>query len=759
MPIEEQVPYVQPADLDTEPLKRAAEDIEDSFALSLCLNTFNLFEIYRSQNHDRRWSVADALYCGWMPNKVWDGTNTPRANLSVFTVFNQVEALVPAISQAVFNGGADWFQVVPEGETTPEEAKQIQDAMSYYLDHPKDEFSNNAQAEYQLAFKQLALYGNGGVSVEWDAVKGRPSIQAVDIRDFYIDPACPTPSTSDSRAVIRRKFFTVDELLAFKDKDARMKIPSRNQLYAMSMNYAQTYGDETKRIQEGFRGVFYSPGSSDFVPNPADRLVEVLIYESRQRIIWVFNREWVAYKGPNPYGFYTFDFAPCYVYSGRWYALSIPDVQEGYQRFTEGLLNGRLDEISMALHPPRTMPRGANLTPAQLRWKPGAVYAIDKPRDAQVFQPQNVTANIYEEISYIDSLSEKTTGITGLGGSGVPRASNANRTLGGMQMQNAGSGNRISQIVSQVENYLIVPSLYKLYKIVGTHTKPGAFLPAYNSTDGVYQINGEVFYKPVSFRMDAASRMVTRDRLMQIVPFLSQYVLQGPLVQQLHQIGNTIDFEVFFNMIQDAAGTGQLYHLMRPMNQQEQQALNQPPPQVVAQQQQAQTDQQTRLQIMDKKVQGQLQVEQIKKQPNAPDPYTIQAQQQQAEIQRQQAMQQMATDQQANQQQLQQQVLMNRLKLAAEQEKHRTAIASKVAELQLKKQEIGQKAQASQAMHQMNMQQQLEQMAMNQAQAQAQGQPPAAAPADQTSEGNSTPKSPNRLRKKAENHPRSKAPK
>src|SRR6185369_15461087 len=158
----------------------------------------------------------------------------------------------------------------------------------------------------------------------------RPVVQWVDIRDFYIDPGCPVPNVDESRSVIRRKMMTIDELV-LRRQDPRMKIPEDDVLYHMSKNQQFATGDQTKRNQAAIRGENYTPGVTDYAANPADRKIEVLLYYTASRIIWVLNREAVIYNEENPYGFIPFCFAPCYIFPGRFYAMSLADVQEGNQ--------------------------------------------------------------------------------------------------------------------------------------------------------------------------------------------------------------------------------------------------------------------------------------------------------------------------------------------------------------------------------------------------------------------------------------------
>lgn len=617
MPEQQAPPQLPNVNMDVEKLVLGAQPIEDGYALELVNQSFFQWEQFRTKNHDLRWQTHDQLYMGWIPQKVWDGTAIARSSLGTQLAFDQVEAALPQITNALFPTD-DWFQVSAEGGATPQEARQVQDRLRLILEHPRDEVGSNARIDLEMAAKSVLLHGNGGVWLTWNDTLQRPSIEFLSLHDFYIDPDCPSPSIDDSRGLIRYKEMTLDDLEKYRNSPG-FTLPPREILMYFANNRPGRMADQTKQMQESWRGVTYMPGVSGWSPYPTDRKIEVLVYYSKTRIIWVLNRMWVAYNKPNPYGFIPAAFAPCYTMLDRFYGMSIPDVQESNQRYYEALVNGHIDELNLSLHPPRIQKPGGPATPSQLRWRPGLIQHASNPKDDVLVQfPQQMTANVFPVLSLIESLAEKRTGLNSMSTSGVARPGNANRTATGMNLQAAGGSTRIMKIVENIENFLIVPMLYKLYKMDQMHSGGRGQLPALagGRSGRVYSIPSQSIYHPMRFQMHASSRMVTKDKLGQLVPFLAQYLMAGPLLAQLGKTGKTVDFDEFVNMVQDATNTSKLYRLIRPLSPQEQQAAQQPPPEVQMQMQQKQQDIQTRLQLGQMKAQSELQKEVIKKQPD-----------------------------------------------------------------------------------------------------------------------------------------------
>ena len=82
----------------------------DDFAKKVVVEDYSRASNYRFQNHDWRWNNADELYLGFTPQKYWEGTKIPRANISVHTAYEQIESLMPRVMSA----SAVW-----SGETAP----------------------------------------------------------------------------------------------------------------------------------------------------------------------------------------------------------------------------------------------------------------------------------------------------------------------------------------------------------------------------------------------------------------------------------------------------------------------------------------------------------------------------------------------------------------------------------------------------------------------------------------------------------------
>lgn len=472
MPQERMPNWVTPIDLDAPwtPLKMAGESISDDFALRLVQDTWDKYEPWRSQNCDQRWRLNEWLYYGYVPPRVWDGTTIQRSSLPVQIAYDQVEAAHAKLASALLTSD-EIIGVSPEGDTNPDESAQVRDRLIYLMDHNIDDYGWNARLELKLTLRDQLIYGNNFGMIEYDHVRKQSTIIRLDPRDVYVDPACPSPYIEQSRGTLVRKLMTVDEVDSMRAIEG-VKVPPRDVLNWLAKNRDTVIADRAKQQQEASRGVRYQPGYDDWSPMPSSRFIEVLIYQDGNREIWTLNRLVVMINMIAPYGCTRLVSAPCSPVPNRFYAQSYVDILDPIQQAATALLNRHMDEMALALNPPRVAKSGVIRTPSSLSWRPGLVNeAADPKNDLIVHPPQNVTQDIFQTIGYFEQMAEKRTGQNSLSTSGLARPGNANRTRGGMAMQMQAPAERLGAIAANFEDFFLVPMFYKMLRVEKAHAE------------------------------------------------------------------------------------------------------------------------------------------------------------------------------------------------------------------------------------------------------------------------------------------------
>lgn len=581
------------------------QEWSDGFALKVVCEDFSRAENYRSQNHDWRWQNADALYLGYVAQKYWEGTKIPRANIPVFTAYEQIESMVPRVVQALF-GDNPWFEASPIGRTTPKAARISREVIAAQMAETK------IKKVVELGLRSGLTYGNGLLETSWfyqsqmvkkflpkfqakrrliqhpisgqvfsvpsggfdrvieevteEEYENRPMVKPISLKDFYIDPNCPTSDPADARYTVKRMLLDIDYLKSLRNLPDFM-IPDDATLAEMARTKPSTQGDNTKSWEEAARMGAWQP-QIDQTLDPGGTRVEVLIYTTDRRIVWIANRSMVLCNRPNPYG-RKLQYNFCYTdLIDRFYGLAITDVVEGEQRLQEGVLNGRIDELALNIHPQTVVARGNTEPVYKLRVRPGGVtYSNDPKNDMRREYTQNVTQQAFAETAASDQRVQKITGMNDLVSGGQNPVA---RSATGAGLQGQATFTRSQYQVEKVEDNMLSPILTDVHMLNQHHLDPNQMIEA---VDGQMIDPMEVFGAKVKFDMRAGSRMQSRQGLLQVLPYIMQYAMNPQLASQLAEQGKTLDYEEIFQMLLDSTGYRKKATWVRDLTPQEKQAM------------------------------------------------------------------------------------------------------------------------------------------------------------------------------------------
>ena len=575
----------------------------DEWACKIAVQDFNRAEQYRTQNADWRWRNADELYQAWVQQKYWDGTRVPRASIGVYVAFEQVESMLPKILGAIF-GDMPWFQSDPILGTTPEQARQWRGVLLTQMDEAR------VREIFRRCIKSGMIYGNGIMKLGWNlrefnklewiprmrpkvetimdpfagprqqfagferildkqkikTIINEPTLEYVSLKDFYIDPNCGSPQVQDGRYCATRKLVTVEDLDGMRDL-AEFKIPDKMKLLEWAIQKPSTQGDATKGASELFRMGQWAP-QIDQTSDPGGQRIEVIEYWTKDRLVWVANREKAILNTPNSYGFLPFYDAFYADVLDRFYAMGVCDVVEGEQRLQASILNARLDELALSIHRPVKKKRGLSTPQYMLRVRPGQVIEMDDTeKDYRLMETENITAQAYVEVNASEMRVQKTTGQADLYSTGVPSSggNSASRTATGIGAQVQASGSRIQYLVQNLEDTFIEPMLNDLVTL-------NQLFPPIGTSEA-----DAIALSKVKVTMRASSKMQARMGLLQTFPLLMQTLTSA--AQDMAMNGETINWEAVTQAVNDMTGWTNHLSLVRKLTPEEQQQRNQPPAQ------------------------------------------------------------------------------------------------------------------------------------------------------------------------------------
>ncbi len=342
----------------------------------------------------------------------------------------------------------------------------------------------------------------------------------------------------------------------------------------------------TKLSAELFRYNMWNP-ALDYSADPAKKRIEVIEYTTKDRKVWMLNREHVAYNQRNKYGEINYLSMHYADVLDRWHALAISDVAEGEQRLQQSVINARIDELALSIHRPMVKRRGVTIPPYQLKVRPGVVIETEVPEgDIRQLEVQNITQQAFIEVNASGQRLQAITGITDLASIGAPSSggNSASRTATGVNTQVGATQDRVGYYIENAENLLIEPMLNAVIRYDKKFLDMNSAVawlgsdPLFANLDPI-----EVMNAMVKAECRASIRMKARMGFLQIFPQLSQVFMNPEYLTLLaQQQKKTWNVEEWGAMAMDAIQYAPRNPLFIDMTDAQKQAMQTPPPDVRA---------------------------------------------------------------------------------------------------------------------------------------------------------------------------------
>lgn len=548
MPEQQAPERVDRFDLDRGKFLDPKKPLTEPQALALAMRSYETWSGYRQSSQDPKWEEALDLYLGKVTRKFWDEAQKyPRSSIPVRIVYDHCATAASKITTALFRAEPYWFDVVDSDD--PVGANAIRQVLSYYLEKP-DQNNMTSVAHMKEAIGQYFVpMGTAMGQVGWDPLNEMPFLRCLDPRKVFISPATRvTAETSPGWILIEE--MTVGEIKALDPKV--FNIPSDKELYSLAQNKQYSVATTILDSAQATEGILNS--SSWMEPNPWDQTIQVIVYESKDWVIWVLNGEYVLYNAKNPYGMTTLVMANYENSATSAYGEGIGSLIGAEQKLQQAITNVWIDEVSLNINPVRTRSNSLSSKVKDLVWRPGLeIPAMDATKDFQIHQVGDNTGGAMNIIGMSQQRSYARTGMNAMQQSGAPSRSNADRTAGGVNAQIAASSERLVKPVENFQDFFVVPALSKCLKIIDI-MKPG------------------MFGSPLSekkIKLFGADRVTSRERLAQMVPTLFSIAMNSDIVGKLQQQGETVDVKELVRLLQDASGITEKYAIFRKLSPEE----------------------------------------------------------------------------------------------------------------------------------------------------------------------------------------------
>ena len=404
---------------------------------------------YRESSYHKKWENMNKLYNSERVYVGYNGISDTFVPMS----YSLVETMVSATS-----GDKPIVQYIPTKYEQTTNTEVLNSLFSFYWDI--GQWTPIMVQHNRGLFK----FGSSVLHVYWNI--DHPELRLIPLKDFFIDPTVTFFTRHNARYMGHRFIADREELKKEQVIDPKTGefIPKYKNLDKLDARTGA--GDPTDKEDKD------KDAGSTVDKSATKNDIEVICYETRDKIYYIGNRQEIIYENDNyfkqrqqflgfqnPTGMFSYildNFAPD---ESQIYGKSVIEPIAKHQEMLNDLTNQNIDAVSWALDPemeldPQYSPYIGKMKSATgnvYPFKPGSYQAVQKPiLPTNVF---NERTNIKNEIREATAIDEIIKGIGAMSGE---------TTATEVKAQVAQSGRRFMLIVEMLEN----GGYYQLAKLV-----------------------------------------------------------------------------------------------------------------------------------------------------------------------------------------------------------------------------------------------------------------------------------------------------
>ena len=599
---------------------------EDEIVKSLVNKDLNRGEYYLlAKGMTVEWDADDRLYLFRVPQGFWEGSSVPRASLGVPLIYEHIESLMPQIMSALF-ADDPCFDIIARPRTPQEAARANKEIIGYELDQM------GFREQTRLCIKEALVYGTGFMKLGWKTynkrirVKGRkgnakvemvnnlptkrfakgdqkfvdkwktitvsePTCERVHVRYIVPDPKLRCPDVRKSDFLIHKEYMGVEELEQTFRKVPGNKLPDtetlksyfnppkeapeRSLLEGRSTTSVMNTGISSLDLNMEFKAM---PRYQESTSDPNKQQLEVVEYWTKDKHYVLLNRKLVIINESNTFGEIPFR-SICFTdVLDSLYGIGISRLLKGEQRLQQGVINGRLDDLSLRLSGNFIRKRGANTPAQQLRLRPGGIIDTDDEDGIKMIEYPPAITDAFTEVEASDSRAQRRTGANEMitqGGQQGP--SSITRTATGMNALSAGVGARIGYLIDFISDLLFVPTLEFLQES-NSKWLDDETLDRILTDELKEAYNGDpldILNCKIKFKMLASAKAKTRQATAQVMtPFL-QMVQIPAVIEDMQLQKKKVDWTEVVQSMLDAAEIAGDQRWIQPLTKEEEAAIKQ----------------------------------------------------------------------------------------------------------------------------------------------------------------------------------------
>jgi len=596
---------------------------ENDTVLNLVLKDLNRAEYYLlAKGMSVEWDADDRLYLFRVPQGFWEGSSVPRASLGRPVIYQHIESLMPQVMSALFSDDPP-FEAISRPKTPQNAARASKEIINYQL------AEMGFREELRKSCKELMVYGTTVFRVGWRKYKktirkrvrkGTPTVQAINglpvksypkgskwvmknetvevnepycesvhIRHIIPDPKLRCPDIRKAQFIIHREYMGVEQLIKafrqvpgnFLPDDETLKSffeqpkesPERSMLEGRSTTSVMNTGISSLDLNMEFKAM---PRYQESTADPNKEQLEVLEYWTAQQHYVVLNRKLVIINEQNTFGEIPYRSACFTDVLDSFYGIGLGRLLKGEQRLQQGIINGRLDDLSLRLSGSFIRVRGSNTPAQQMRLRPGGIIDTDNADGIKMIEYPPALADAFTEVEASDTRCQTLSGANETitqGGQQGP--SSITRTATGMNALAAGVGARLGYLIDFISNLIFVPTLEFIQECNSKWLDEETIqMILTDELDHAYEGDMiDIVNANIKFRMLASSKAKARQALAQNLMPLLQVLQQAPVLQAMQEAGLVADWVEIAQAVADISEIAGTQKWVRPMTADEKKAM------------------------------------------------------------------------------------------------------------------------------------------------------------------------------------------
>jgi|HubBroStandDraft_6_1064221.scaffolds.fasta_scaffold00605_22 hypothetical protein len=599
---------------------------ENDTVKELVLKDLNRAEYYLlAKGMSVEWDADDRLYLFRVPQGFWEGSSVPRASLGVPLIYEHIESLMPQVMSALFADQPP-FEIIARARTKQDVARAAKELINYQLDQM------GFREELRKCIKELMVYGTCYMRLGWRRYKkpvrkrvrrgvpkvamvnnvpvktyekgdgkwmmktemvqvNEPFCESVHVRYIIPDPKLRCPDVRKSQFLIHREYMGVEALeRAFRTVpgnllpdtetlksyfDQPKESPERSLLEGRSTTSVMNTGISSLDLNMEFKAM---PRYQESTADPNKEQLEVIEYWNSTSHYVLLNRKLVIINEQNSFNEICYRSCCFTDVLDSFFGIGLARLLKGEQRLQQGVINGRLDDLSLRLSGSFIRVRGSNTPAQQLRLRPGGIMDTDNADGIKMIEYPPALMDAFTEVEASDARAQRRSGANELitqGGQQGP--SSITRTATGMNALSAGVGARLGYLIDFISDLIFVPTL-EFIQECNSKWLDEETISSILTDELAHDYQGDmldVVNAKIKFRMLASAKAKARQALAQnMMPMLQ--IFQQQAVQEAMQLqGVTVDWLEIAQAIADISEIAGTQKWIRLMNQKEEAALRQ----------------------------------------------------------------------------------------------------------------------------------------------------------------------------------------